>query len=192
MDHKKYLERLEDFEKRFGKEWVRSKFSLPPQRGTKYYDFGVLMHKAFIRRENLLKQALEIEEVSNNKDVDIYYTDGGTTNNGKLNQESRICVIKNGKLLTTKSVGNKTNNQAEYLALIEALKLRKKAKKAIVYCDSQLIVNSIKRNWKMKKSPHLKELQIEALGLVDEDIDLKWIVRDNNLAGQYLENIYRI
>ncbi len=51
-----------------------------------------------------------------------------------------------------KSIGNATNNAAEWKALIEGLKQAKSfgATKVVAYTDSQLVVNQFNGTWKVK------------------------------------------
>lgn len=120
---------------------------------------------------------------------DVYYIDGGTTNNGTPQQASRICVFKNGSLFLEMQIGNKTNNEAEYHALIRALEDIKN--KAIIYSDSKLIVQSFIGEWKLKE-PRLILLRDQARTLMNKDIAIEWIPREINIAGFYLEELYQI
>jgi ribonuclease HI len=120
---------------------------------------------------------------------DVYYTDGGTTNNGTPQQLSRIGVFKNGDLFHEENIGNKTNNEAEYQALIVALKDIKGH--AVIYCDSQLIVKTFLGEWQTKE-PRLAVLRDEARKFMNEKIAIEWIPREENIAGFYLEEVYHI
>lgn len=122
-------------------------------------------------------------------ELDIYFTDGGTSNNGLANQCSRICIVKNGEVLIDEEIGNKTNNEAEYVAVIKAIEAAGN-RKAVIYSDSQLIVYTVNGVWEVKKD-HLKLLRDEArekLGVTQ----LLWLRRNKNKAGQYLEQKYQI
>eukprot|EP00330_Aristerostoma_sp_ATCC50986_P001753 CAMPEP_0114583702 /NCGR_PEP_ID=MMETSP0125-20121206/7394_1 /TAXON_ID=485358 ORGANISM="Aristerostoma sp., Strain ATCC 50986" /NCGR_SAMPLE_ID=MMETSP0125 /ASSEMBLY_ACC=CAM_ASM_000245 /LENGTH=109 /DNA_ID=CAMNT_0001777341 /DNA_START=72 /DNA_END=398 /DNA_ORIENTATION=+ len=67
----------------------------------------------------------------------------------------------------SKYIGENTNNETEYKALIEGLKVAKKLKihDLVVYGDSQLIINQtdphMMTNWKIKQT-HLIALNNEA------------------------------
>jgi ribonuclease HI len=83
----------------------------------------------------------------------------------------------------------KTNNVAEYTAVIKALEYcieHHKDKKIIVRGDSNLIIKQIKGLFKCKK-PHLQELLDKAIALSKElDVEFKWIPREENkLADKY-------
>ncbi|GAI50097.1 unnamed protein product, partial [marine sediment metagenome] len=56
-------------------------------------------------------------------------------------------------------IGKTTNNVAEYTALLRGLELSKEfnADEIEIKCDSKLMVNQLKKKWKVK-SPNLKPL----------------------------------
>ena len=92
----------------------------------------------------------------------------------------------------------KTNNEAEYLALIEALEyldrnfMQFKDPVVEIYTDSQLVYHQVNGDWRINK-PHLRELNKRVQSLLTKlrnlrmTIELKWLRRDENLAGQLLE-----
>lgn len=129
-----------------------------------------------------------VEEMANAQH-DVYYIDGGTTDNGTPRQFSRICVFKNDDLFFEGAIGNKTNNDAEYHALIKALEDIKD--NAIIYSDSKLIVLSFLGEWGLKE-PRLVILRDQARELMSDHIAIEWIPREKNLAGYYLEELYHI
>lgn len=59
--------------------------------------------------------------------------------------------------------GNKTNNEAEYMALIDALEFVKSlyngklVEKLVIKTDSQLLIGHLSQGWRIKQ-PHLYEL----------------------------------
>lgn len=81
-----------------------------------------------------------------------------------------------------------TNNEAEYLALLQALLWLKRNRNGCtdrrleIFTDSTLVQNHILGRWKCRK-PHLKQLKAEALELLkDYDwFDIKWHGRENNV-----------
>ncbi len=90
-------------------------------------------------------------------------------------------------------VGNRTNNEAEYLALIKAMDSIKKlkAKDVIIYSDSELLVKQINNEFKIKH-PVLKELYFKFKDL-KEKLKLKsfkiiWIPRESNKEADTLAN----
>lgn len=61
-----YLEKLKEFEEKYGVDWVKKTYENAPVKGSKYYDFGLKMHSAYIFRRDgnekdlqILKDALE-------------------------------------------------------------------------------------------------------------------------------------
>ena len=95
----------------------------------------------------------------------LIYTDGASRGNpGKAAWGFSICTAA-GERLTERSgyMGTASNNVAEYTAIIAALKAAASLSRGKVTCisDSQLVVNQLAGNWKIKK-PHLKVLHTEA------------------------------
>lgn len=89
--------------------------------------------------------------MKNNK-IEIY-TDGGAR--GNPGPAGIGVVIWDGNKLVgtySKYIGEATNNQAEYEAIIFALEQAKrlKAKELDVYTDSELVVNQLNRKFKIK------------------------------------------
>jgi len=82
----------------------------------------------------------------------------------------------------------KTNNEMEYEALIQALKyaLEHGLTELEIYSDSQLVVNQVNENWKVKKV-HLYTLYLVAKEMLAETKStLSWIPRVQNVAGMFL------
>jgi ribonuclease HI len=81
------------------------------------------------------------------------YTDGGSRNNPGpsaigvvILDENRNKILEKGEYL-----GKTTNNQAEYKAVVKALKIAEKfSDNAILYSDSQLIVMQLTGKYKVK------------------------------------------
>lgn len=126
----------------------------------------------------------------------LIFTDGGTINNGQSNQRSFIAVWqgKKGRLICEKDIGDKTNNEAEYIALITALEWAKgkNIRRAIFKTDSQLIKKQIGFEWGVRAS-HLTFYRDKARKLLMEiDGLLRWVSREENMAGIYLEEKYRV
>lgn len=118
----------------------------------------------------------------------ILYTDAGTKANGTPHQRSRICLHDGKQVLLDQEVGNKTNNEAEILAIVQAIK-HAGLHPTIIRSDSQLAVNLITGRWKGKK-PHLQ--QLIATIYVPLFISIEWIPREENPAGWHLEQAYHI
>ena len=98
----------------------------------------------------------------------------------------RICVCNEvGEVFIEKVDG--TNNENEYRSMILALKKAKD--EDYVFADSQLVVNQLTKNWKVK-TPHLFPLFYEAKNLLkDKKIIVEWVSRDLNRAGHILEGL---
>ncbi len=91
----------------------------------------------------------------------------------------------------SKNVGKGTNNMAEYLALIEALKAARKmgAKSVKIYGDSSIVIEQINGNWKVK-SEELKNLKREVMDLLGKFKRWKaeWIPDSKNKRAHDLAN----
>jgi len=78
-----------------------------------------------------------------------------------------------------------TNNEAELLGVYKALQIADK--NSIIYTDSQNTMAWIKSG-KPKARPDLKEICQQAKKLkAIKNIDIKWVPRDENDAGIYIE-----
>jgi ribonuclease HI len=101
---------------------------------------------------------------------------------------------ENGMKLRTlhKWVGTATNNQAEYLALIEGLKAVRvwQPDRLEVRLDSKLVVEQMKGTYRVKE-PQLKVLHEQARALAAEfaDIDFKHVDRELNKRADHLANM---
>jgi len=112
------------------------------------------------------------------------YTDGASRNNpGKAAIAYRIEI--EGKLIEEKGeyIGITTNNQAEYKALIKALKEAKKHNPSEIthYSDSQLLIKQVTGEWKVKEEK-LQELKDEILKLENGIKVRHEHVRRNNIG----------
>lgn len=82
-----------------------------------------------------------------------------------------------------------TNNQAEYLALLQLVMDLDNGSEARVYSDSQLLVHQINDDWKTKELElgRLRNLIIAIIKEKELEIDLQWICREHNLFGKILD-----
>ncbi|MEA3369125.1 MAG: ribonuclease HI family protein [Candidatus Ratteibacteria bacterium] len=123
----------------------------------------------------------------------VIYIDGASKGNpgqagiGAVIKDSRKNVIKR----LSKGIGLATNNVAEYYACIYALQeaLILRAEVLTVYTDSQLLVNQLKGNFKVKSS-NLKPLHTQVLYLLKgfKKIYLRHINREENKEADKLAN----
>ncbi len=93
----------------------------------------------------------------------VIYTDGASRKNPGESASGYEIFNKDGTIIAKKSMYNgiKTNNEAEYIAVIEALRVAKEKFGAdceiTLYSDSQLIVNQMNGKFKVRE-PGLKKL----------------------------------
>ena len=81
-----------------------------------------------------------------------------------------------------------TNNQAEYLAIITALKkFQNYSKQIVIFSDSKNTVNQLNHEFAINNE-QLRTLAQEAWLLMPKisDLQIKWIPRKENLAGKML------
>lgn len=90
-----------------------------------------------------------------------------------------------------KYVGQKTNNEAEYLALLEGLRITQKYKPEalICYMDSRLAVNQLNGLFKIKNG-RLRELilKVKQQEVKFKRIEYKYISRERNQEADALVN----
>lgn len=136
------------------------------------------------------------EDVEPKKDGDkwVLYVDGAARNNpGPAG--IGIYILKNDKPLHKKGfyIGIKTNNQAEYLALLCGVFLCKEEMAyndaLYIMSDSELLIRQLKGEYKVKK-PHLKDLYAVACTLLSSvQYSVCHIVRENNVIADALANL---
>jgi ribonuclease HI len=98
----------------------------------------------------------------------VLYSDGASRGNPGFAAAAFIVLTEDGRILQkhTKHLGTKTNNQAEYLALIYALEsVSGLADNLVCNMDSQLVVRQLNRQYAVK-DPALKALWEKVSGLV--------------------------
>ena len=123
------------------------------------------------------------------------WVDGSCLDNGGPNAIAGIGVIiyQNNKKLFQyrKLVSGKTNNEAEYQAVLSALKALRcyNTEEITIYSDSILVVQQIQGNWKIKQES-LRQLRNQIVNLICqrqlENIKFKWISRIQNFAANEL------
>jgi ribonuclease HI len=125
------------------------------------------------------------------------YCDGGARGNPGPGASAFVVYDNQNKLVYENGVkiGNVTNNQAEYQAIINALDwLNTNVENCGVtfYLDSLLIVNQLKRLYKVK-DPILKQKFQQVLALLQKAgykiIDYVYIPREQNSRADFLVNL---
>lgn len=121
------------------------------------------------------------------------FTDGASRGNPGL-AGAGVAIYHEGKLFDTISsyLGKKTNNEAEYLAVIRALEYIKERKLGVsrinLFADSQLVVKQLMGQYKVKAPtiiPLYKQVQ-ELKG--DIEMKFNWIRREENSVADELAN----
>lgn len=121
------------------------------------------------------------------------FTDGGSRGNPGNAGIGYLIQDSNGKTIETgsKYIGIKTNNEAEYLALIEALSqaVKLEAKSVKVFADSQLMIKQLKKEYKVKQE-HLKLLlnKVEILTSKLNKVTYTHVKREFNKEADLLVN----
>jgi len=143
----------------------------------------------------------------------LFYIDGQSIGNEQKGQprKARIAIVyqlssspshdaSNARVLA-ENLGDKTNNEAEYHALIRLLsllsasqagkmseKMHGSTQTVRILSDSKLLVNQVNGEWKVEEE-RLNKLREEARGLIDGigSVTLEWVPRERNYAGLWLE-----
>ncbi len=121
------------------------------------------------------------------------FIDGAARNNPGL-AGAGVYILKDDQPFEKKGffLGSKTNNQAEYLALLLGLIFLKQYIQSgdlvLVVSDSELLVKQIKGIYKVKNSA-LKPLNMAAKKLlIGIDYDIAHVMRENNTQADALAN----
>lgn len=120
------------------------------------------------------------------------YFDGASRGNPGTAGAGALLVNEKGETVweTARFLGKKTNNEAEYAALLLLLEAAKErgVKKITVYGDSKLVVSQVAKEWKINL-PHLRELARQAWSLMEGmEVKLQWIPREQNKKADLLSN----
>jgi ribonuclease HI len=122
----------------------------------------------------------------------IGYFDGASRGNPGEAGAGACLVDDSGKVVweCSEYLGIKTNNEAEYAALLRLLAHARSlgAAELEVRGDSKLVVSQVKREWKITK-PHLRDLVERAWEMMSGmKVDLVWVPRENNKLADALSN----
>jgi len=146
------------------------------------------------------------------QNLPIFYIDGQSQGNeqNSLPRNAKIAIaytessgqIDPGKFrIYWQPIGDRTNNEAEYYALLKALALAadrwadKTTGKVLggvgeilIRSDSQLVVNQVNGAWRVEDSK-LLELSEKARESILNlgNVRLEWVPREDNYAGLWLE-----
>jgi len=108
------------------------------------------------------------------------YTDGG---------EDKYCfVIPDKNIVKTFEKKGITNNQAEYLAVIEAIKHVEPGSRVKILTDSKLVANQLRMEWHIKEK-RLRLLFEEVFEIIEKkslSFKIEWVPRSRNKAGKVL------
>lgn len=120
------------------------------------------------------------------------YFDGASRGNPGEAGAGACLIDEGGGLLweCAEYLGEKTNNEAEYEALILLLEeMRRRGIEGIrVYGDSRLVINQVLGTWKIRE-PRLKPLAERAKELVAAlQAKPRWVPRSENLVADDLSN----
>jgi len=122
----------------------------------------------------------------------ILYTDGASRGNPGEAGAGAFLVNEDGEEIPlTKYLGKKTNNQAEYDALILGLEelIRIKAQEADIRADSELMIKQLKGEYKVKNEG-LKPYFVKAQALLKQipKTRLSHVRREENKEADKLAN----
>ena len=121
--------------------------------------------------------------------LDIF-SDGACSGNPGLASVG-VVIQENGKTIKTigESIGEATNNIAEYKALVYALNeaLNLKADQVVVHTDSELLFNQLRGTFKVKNE-NLKNLldELHRLCKIFKRVEVKQIPREQNQEADRL------
>jgi ribonuclease HI len=122
----------------------------------------------------------------------IGYFDGASRGNPGQAGAGACLVDDGGEVVweCAEYLGKRTNNEAEYTALLRLLKeVRSRGLHDLeIRGDSKLVICQVKREWKINL-PHLRALAGEAWRLMDGmNVRLAWTPRENNKLADALSN----
>ena len=119
------------------------------------------------------------------------YVDGASRGNPGQAGIGVILVVDGGVKRLSEYIGFKTNNEAEYMALIRGLEtaLEMGVRDAVVYSDSQLLVQQLRGSYRVR-SRRLKRLYERALELISQlaSFQIIHVNRSENMEADRLAN----
>ncbi|MCB9798934.1 ribonuclease HI family protein [Candidatus Nomurabacteria bacterium] len=124
----------------------------------------------------------------------LLYCDGGSRGNPGPAASGMVLTDQAGTTVHAwgEKLGETTNNVAEYTSLIRGIQKAKElgATDIEVSMDSKLVVEQVKRNWKVKE-PHLQKLFIQAWNEIQplKKFTIRHIPREKNKKADEQVNI---
>lgn len=121
------------------------------------------------------------------------YSDGASRGNPGPSAVAFMLVDEDGRMLkkSSKYVGVRTNNQAEYMALLLALQSASRMTENEVVChiDSELVVKQLNRDYQVRNSK-LKTLwlEVQELKQMFEKVSFSQVPRTN----RYIQKVDRL
>jgi ribonuclease HI len=109
------------------------------------------------------------------------YCDGSGWN-GKV---SRYAIVHKGNASVVSLEEELTNNDMEYRAVVEAVKLAKRGD--TILSDSQLVVYQVLGTYRVRNMKFMTPIQYIRKKLFEAGAKIKWIPREDNIAGHALE-----
>jgi ribonuclease HI len=123
----------------------------------------------------------------------VVNVDGGSRGNPGPAAVAAVATDPSGEVLAERAetIGDATNNVAEYRALLLGVELAKElgADQVEFVGDSKLIVEQVKGNWKIKQE-HLRPLRAEAIKALGQlpKWSIRHVRRDDNARADELLN----
>lgn len=126
------------------------------------------------------------------KYLKVYFDGGSRGNPGPSAVGAVLYDSENNKVEElSEYIGEHTNNIAEYTALEKALDMaaKHKCKNIILYTDSKLLNNQIKKIWKIKDK-NILEIYLKVSRKLGEyeTVDLRLVPREENTEADRLVN----
>lgn len=121
----------------------------------------------------------------------ILHTDGGARGNPGPAGIGAVLTVNGEKKLFKKYIGEATNNQAEYQAIILGLEkaLEERVEELECFLDSELVVKQLNREYKVKNQ-ELAPLFVKVWNLSQsfKKISFSHVYRENNKEADKLVN----
>lgn len=119
------------------------------------------------------------------------FFDGGSRGNPGPAAAGAVLLDETGEVLFEEGrfLGKRTNNEAEYEALILLLEeaARRHLAEVVVRGDSRLVISQMRGEWKIRE-PHLQELAGRARSVARGKLRFDWIPREQNARADALVN----